>query len=116
MKWRNILTNSCQYFQKGHDLIYLLENLKSKIINLKIVEIETHIFQVVEIEICTRLWFENCRDRDSTETAIFKVVETEIAWDLTKIVENEIFARLLLNSALAHIQPFWDYLVIYCIV
>ena len=33
------------------------------------------------------------------ETASFKVVETEIARDLTKIVENEIFPKLSLISA-----------------
>ena len=70
----------------GHDLIYLLENLRSKIINLKI----------VKIEICTRLWLENCRNWDSTETAIFKVAE--IARDLTKIVKIKIFPRLSLIS------------------
>ena len=46
--------------------------------------------QVVEIEICTRLWFVNCQDRDSAKIAIFK--ETKITQDSTKIVKIKIIA------------------------
>ena len=54
-------------FKRGHNLIYLLENLNSKIINLKI----------VEIEICTRLIFSKLSRSRSARDSDLKIVEIE---------------------------------------
>ena len=78
--WANALDSACLWWsgeiswltpanilKRRHDLIYLLENLKSKIINLKI----------VEIEICTRLIFSKLSRSRSAQDSDLKIIVIE---------------------------------------